>query len=111
MHYENRFLFAIIVYSVFNFRQFIAKFRKLILIVSSIKKPKSSAKSSVLLIGMGSSFAGMILAGFLLGYLFDSLLDTKPIFIIGCGVMGFVGGLQKLHRMLAASESGDAENK
>jgi ATP synthase protein I len=73
--------------------------------MSSSDKKDTVSKSSVLLIGMGSSFAGMILAGFILGYLLDGLFDTKPIFIIGCGIMGFIGGLQKLHRMLAISQS------
>ena len=60
-------------------------------------KPKSSG---LLLVGVGSILASMAITGFLLGFLVDLLLDTKPIFLLLLGFMGIVGGTLKAHRML-----------
>lgn len=72
------------------------------------KPPSSDAGESTVndigLIGLGSVFTAMIIAGFLVGYFFDSLLQTKPIFIIGCTAMGFFGGLMKLHKLVSNND-------
>lgn len=64
-----------------------------------------------LLVGAGSIFTSMIIAGFLLGYMLDSLLNTKPIFILTCGVLGFVGGVMKIHQMLSKMDLLDTQKK
>lgn len=53
-----------------------------------------------LLMGAGSVFTSMVVAGFLVGYVFDELFDTKPLFMLVCGVMGFVGGAMNVHKLL-----------
>lgn len=52
-----------------------------------------------LLMGAGSMFTSMLIAGFLVGYVLDQLFDTTPIFLMFCGLLGFIGGLQKVHRL------------
>lgn len=61
---------------------------------------KSKPALNFLLIGAGSMFTSMIVAGFLVGYAFDQLFDTTPIFLLCCGVMGFIGGIMKVHKLL-----------
>lgn len=43
----------------------------------------------------------MIIAGFLVGYAFDHVFGTTPLFLLGCGVLGFVGGILKIHKLLS----------
>lgn len=62
--------------------------------------PKSGPKSGLLLIGVGTMFAAMILSGFLLGYWTDVWLDTNPLFMLAFGGLGLVGGILKVHRLL-----------
>ena len=52
-----------------------------------------------LLMGAGSMFTATIVAGFLVGYVIDLLLETTPIFMMVCGVMGFIGGIQKVMKL------------
>lgn len=59
--------------------------------------PKSP---SLLMIGAGSMFTSMVVAGFLVGYWLDSFFDTQPIGLISCGVLGFIGGGQKVYKLL-----------
>ncbi len=77
--------------------------------MSEIKKPVDLTKSdkhkpkpalNFLLLGAGSMFTSMIVAGFLVGYLVDMVLKTTPIFMLGFGVLGFIGGIQKVHKLL-----------
>lgn len=60
-------------------------------------KPKPAL--NFLLLSAGSMFTSMIIAGFLVGYALDQLFDTTPIFLLGCAVLGFIGGMQKVHRL------------
>lgn len=55
---------------------------------------------NLLLISAGSIFTSMVVAGFLVGYWLDSLLDTQPFGLLICGVMGFIGGGRKIYDML-----------
>lgn len=55
---------------------------------------------NLLLIGAGSMFTSMVVAGFLVGYWIDTWFDTQPIGLMVCGVMGFVGGGRKVYDML-----------
>ena len=54
----------------------------------------------MLLIGVGTHLTSMIAAGFLLGFGFDYLLETTPIFMMLLGMLGFVGGLVRAYEML-----------
>lgn len=53
-----------------------------------------------LLLSAGSMFTSMIIAGFLVGYVIDLLLETTPLFLLSCGVLGFIGGMMKVHKLL-----------
>lgn len=64
-----------------------------------LKEPKPAL--NFLLIGAGSMFTSMVIAGFLVGYVLDELFDTKPLFLLGCAVLGFIGGIQKVHKLLS----------
>jgi ATP synthase protein I len=63
----------------------------------SAKEPKGPG---LLLISVGTMLTSMVVAGFLLGYLLDTWLGTLPIFMLGLGVLGFVGGILKVYRLL-----------
>lgn len=69
---------------------------------SDSKQDKKQVKPALnfLLIGAGSVFTSMIVAGFLVGYVFDQLFDTTPIFLLSCGVLGFIGGILNVHKLL-----------
>jgi len=55
---------------------------------------------NLLLIGAGSMFTSMVVAGFLVGYWIDTWFDTQPIGLMVCGVMGFIGGGRKVYDVL-----------
>ena len=57
-------------------------------------------KLRLVLIGTGSLFASMVLGGFLLGYWVDVWLDASPLFMIGFGLLGLIGGILKAYRLL-----------
>ncbi|TQV65134.1 MAG: AtpZ/AtpI family protein [Halothiobacillaceae bacterium] len=52
------------------------------------------------LMGAGNIFISMIAAGFVLGYVVDGWLDTRPWFMLGLGALGVIGGYQKAHLLL-----------
>ena len=54
------------------------------------------AAANYLLISAGSIFTSTVIAGFLVGYGLDYLFGTMPLFFLACGVLGFVGGMQKV---------------
>lgn len=69
--------------------------------VSAGTMPKKQKPAlNFLLLSAGSMFTSMIIAGFLVGYVIDLLLGTMPIFLLSCGVLGFVGGMMKVHKLL-----------
>lgn len=59
-----------------------------------------SKKARPLLIGVGTMLTSMIAAGFLLGYAADLWLGTQPWFMLGLGVLGFIGGILKVYKLL-----------
>jgi len=61
---------------------------------------KNKPALNFLLLSAGSMFTSMIIAGFLVGYVIDLLFDTMPIFLLSCGVLGFIGGMMKVHKLL-----------
>jgi len=54
----------------------------------------------LLLISVGTMLSSMVIAGFLLGYVLDVWLDTRPILMLILGVLGFVGGILKVCKLL-----------
>ena len=60
-------------------------------------KPKSAAW---ILVGVGTHLAAMVVTGFILGYGIDTWLNTRPIFMMICGSLGFVGGILKAYKLL-----------
>ena len=61
-------------------------------------KPKKS--TGMLLIGVGSMLASMVISGFILGYFTDLWLETSPIFMLVFGCLGFIGGILKVYKLL-----------
>ncbi len=59
------------------------------------------AGTGLLLVGVGSMLTSMIAAGFLLGYGVDNWLDSRPVFMLVFGGLGFVGGFLKVYRLLS----------
>lgn len=43
----------------------------------------------------------MVASGFLLGYLTDRWLGTSPLFMLLFGVLGFIGGMLKVYKLLS----------
>ena len=44
--------------------------------------------------------SSIVVSGFLLGYGLDVWFDTKPILMVGLGMLGFVGGILKVYKLL-----------
>ncbi len=53
------------------------------------------------LIGTGTLLASMVISGFFLGYWVDVWLDKNPIFMLLFGILGLVGGMLKVYKLLA----------
>ncbi|MDH5327275.1 MAG: AtpZ/AtpI family protein [Gammaproteobacteria bacterium] len=62
---------------------------------------KKTKGPGLLLIGVGSILTSMIAAGFILGYAVDVWLKTAPVFLFAFGVLGFIGGILKVYKMLS----------
>ena len=54
---------------------------------------------NIFLMGAGTMFTAMMISGFLVGYVFDELLDTRPIAMLLCGILGMIGGMMKVHEI------------
>ena len=67
--------------------------------------PEGKAKGpNVLLVGAGTMFTVMVISGFLVGYVIDELVDTRPFGMLACGVLGMIGGMMKVHEMTARAD-------
>lgn len=62
---------------------------------------KKAKAPNLLLISVGTILTSMIAAGFLLGYGVDVVFNTQPIFLLAFGVLGFIGGILKVYKMLS----------
>lgn len=71
---------------------------------SQPQQNKPKVGMNFLLIGSGQMFTSMVIAGFIVGYGIDYLLETTPIFMMLCGLLGIIGGSQKVHRILMRME-------
>ncbi len=56
----------------------------------------------MILIGVGTHLAAMVITGFALGFGVDTWLDTRPVFMMLFGGLGFVGGILKAHKLLSS---------
>jgi len=65
---------------------------------------KKAKGPGLLLISVGSMLTSMVVAGFLLGYGVDVMFDTQPIFMLIFGLLGFVGGILKVYKILSNPE-------
>jgi ATP synthase protein I len=61
---------------------------------------RDSKGPGLLLISVGTMLTSMVVSGFLLGYGLDVWLDTRPIFMLLLGALGFIGGILKVYRLL-----------
>ncbi|VAW49473.1 hypothetical protein MNBD_GAMMA04-865 [hydrothermal vent metagenome] len=66
--------------------------------------------ANYVLIGAGSMFTATVIAGFIVGYALDYVFGTMPIFFLACGVLGFIGGAQKV-RLLTKKMDQQATQK
>ncbi len=69
-------------------------------VVFSMLAMAKNKGSGLALIGVGTMLTSMIISGFILGYAADVWLDTRPIFMMLLGGLGFVGGILKVYRFL-----------
>lgn len=60
-----------------------------------------STGAGMVLIGVGTHLAAMVITGFALGYGLDVWLDTRPLFMLSLGGLGFIGGILKAHKLLS----------
>jgi ATP synthase protein I len=70
------------------------------LIFPGIPKLQSGG-AGIVLMGVGTILSSMILAGFLLGYLVDAWLDSRPMFMLVFAGLGAVGGFLKVYKLLS----------
>lgn len=63
------------------------------------KKGAPGPAANYLMLSAGSIFTSMLIAGFLVGYTLDEVFETRPIFMLACALLGFIGGLQKVIRL------------
>jgi ATP synthase protein I len=68
------------------------------------KTEKPKVGMNFLLVGSGQMFTSMVIAGFIVGYAFDYYFETTPIFMMAGGLLGIIGGTQKVHRLLMRME-------
>lgn len=65
----------------------------------------------LLQVGAGNMFASSIIAGFLLGFLLDSWLETAPIFMLILGALGVVAGMRNAKKTLLATGRDESDKK
>ncbi len=57
-------------------------------------------KTNLLLIGSGTILSSMTISGFLLGYVSDYFFNTTPLFLFIFAIIGFIGGMIRVKKML-----------
>jgi len=60
----------------------------------------NSSKPGLLHIGAGNIFSSMIISGLIIGYFVDQWLQVTPLFMMLFAVLGFIGGMKKIHALL-----------
>lgn len=61
-------------------------------------------------VGVGNIFASMVISGFIIGYFVDQWLDMTPVFMLTFAVLGFVGGMKKVHNILKYENKENSES-
>ncbi len=62
-------------------------------------QPSQRKGANFLLVGAGTMFTAMVISGFLVGYVFDELLGTRPFGMLFCGLLGMIGGMMNVHKV------------
>lgn len=75
------------------------------------KKGAPGPAANYLMLSAGSIFTSMLIAGFLVGYVLDEIFDTRPIFMLACALLGFIGGIQKVIRLTQRLDHYEPEKK
>ena len=57
-------------------------------------------KPNIALLGVGTLLVSTMLSGFLIGYGVDVWLDTQPVFMLLFGLLGLVGGIFRVYKLL-----------
>lgn len=68
-----------------------------------------SNKLGLLQIGVGNIFSSMIISGFIIGYFVDQWLQVTPLFMMLFGLLGFIGGMKKVHAIVRYENTGKDE--
>ncbi len=71
----------------------------------------SARFKGLLQVGAGNMFASSIIAGFFLGFMLDSWLETAPVFMLTFGALGFVAGMRNAKKTLLASGRDESDKK
>ena len=69
------------------------------------------SKPGLLHIGAGNIFSSMIISALILGYFVDQWLGVTPLFMMLFAVLGFVGGMKKIHAILRYENTNKDEGK
>lgn len=69
------------------------------------------AAANYLLLSAGSIFTSMLIAGFIVGYVLDEIFDTRPILMLACALLGFIGGIQKVIHLTKRLDNVQSEKK
>lgn len=64
----------------------------------------------LLQIGVGNIFASMVISGLIIGYFVDQWLEMTPIFMLSFAVLGFIGGMKKVHGILKYEHKENSES-
>ncbi|MCK5902443.1 MAG: AtpZ/AtpI family protein [Cocleimonas sp.] len=69
------------------------------------------SKPGLLHIGAGNIFSSMIISGLILGYFVDQWLGLTPLFMMLFALLGFVGGMKKIHAILRYENPAKDDNQ
>ncbi len=61
-------------------------------------------KLNLLMLGVGTILTSMVISGLILGFIVDWWLGTTPIFMMSFLLIGFIGGMLKVYKMLTHPE-------
>ncbi len=64
------------------------------------KKSMKEIRSEILNSKDAPMLSSMVISGFIVGYILDLIFGTNPVFLLGCAVLGFVGGMMNSYGML-----------
>jgi F0F1-type ATP synthase assembly protein I len=71
---------------------------------AELQKARKYSRQTALALELPFTIVGGVLVGGVLGYFLDHWLNTKVIFTLVLGALGFAGGLKEVLRRLAQSE-------